>query len=462
MSKRVILVGGSGFWSEQNHIRNLLSLRNESDARVAVIIDIINPASLLRHENLQAILARDDPQWVNPSGFSSIDDVFAHIGFTPDLVIISSNPETHYKYALYCAQNNIPVLIDKPVIMVANAASDISASRDINQEFNTLLKESASQSTPVYTHLRRRALPAFVKIRDELASNYEQTKAPLTHLTIQVNGGIHKLPAEFESDYGAHGYQNGVGSLSHSAYHYIDVMLWLFSAAIGTTETINIKLNYVKRVSDYLGSNGYSYIQALLGLGKVEVMTSSPLPAALLAAELDSGFTLELRDKRGYVVGAMTFNFNHTGFSPRQRGVELTNHSNFRDGGRMSQIYLDIHQSTVQHWQMIKNDVVFNGNTIGLVTRRHPSIGTDHEENRYTDAYDNIEFPMERGLLRLLKNDSSITNEEMVKLGLKPLKDEAINMAVLGAFYELIASDYKKTETREIIIKVQDFFKKQD
>ncbi len=462
LQKNVVLVGGSGFWSDQNYIKNLLEIKQKRLIKVTAIIDPQNPYESQRHHNLKAILAMDNPQWVNPSEFSTIDEIFAQLKEPPALVIVSCNPDRHFSYIQHCISNDIHTLIDKPVCVTSGAAANLDNAKQIYNDFLHLInkKELSGGTSMALTVLRRRSLKPFMHVADEVARCYRETGQGITQINLIVNGGIHKFPKEFYFNTGAHGYLEGIGSLSHSAYHYIDIITWLLEQAPGDLAYLRIGLNSVKRISDYLNSNGYSSLQKLLDIPEEIATAPGVIPQQILDAELDTNFTLEMLNSEHAVIGAINFIDCHTTFSPRTRGVELNgDHANYTDGGRMSHIYLDVQQGPLQSWQVDKNDIVFSTQSIRVSGRRHPSYHSETTYSQiYTDAYEKAERPMAQLLDEVIaKLDSPGNDQSIPGSYIKDLNLELFNMRLYSAFYELLAME-KTGEHKKLEVDINELF----
>src|SRR5262249_1051778 len=146
------------------------------------------------------------------------------------------------------------------------------------------------------TPLRRRALSPFVTIAESLQSIHKRTGEGITYVNAIINSGVHRYPVEFLKG-GAHGYLDGVGSLSHSSYHYLDVIAWYLQCAPGSIAKIGITLPYIIRVRDYIARQGYSQLLQLNGENSSVVAPDITLPNRVLNAELDFTIHLHLYDQ---------------------------------------------------------------------------------------------------------------------------------------------------------------------
>jgi hypothetical protein len=450
----VVVIGGSGFWSEANHIPNLLAIKNRMPAlKVVGICDVQDPyeTNVATRVQLRRLLQLDAPAWVSVkhTDEANIDGLAQlHADKHIDLMIIACNPTKHFDYAMWAMSKGVSVVCDKPLIDVANAASDPGAAISIWEKYNELLNAyiAAKRKKPYLSFsliLRRRALPAFNAVAERLQYVSNAYGAGVNHLNILNHNGVYKYPEEMEGT-GAHDFSMGVGALSHSSYHYIDLFTRYLSVAKGDVTHIVPRLSSVYRIKDYLDAESYN---SLKKINNHSVRKSDKtLPPYVVACELDFAFHIDFLRADGRRVGDGNFISNHTSFSPRTRGVVagVTEPAQYKDGGRISHLYIDVHQSGLQNLQIIKNDVAFQGPSIMLNSRTHPKVSRlpDHESINFDDAYNKTEYHL-KDMLELVVD--AIVHKEQVQSDLViDITEDALNMRLFAKFYELIALDYIK------------------
>ena len=208
---RIAIIGGSGFWSETGHHKHLISISKDLDVKLVAIVDLVDPRIVTKHENMQINLGRDSTAWINPVDFKDTDSIIKTLKekYKINLVIIASTPCTHYSYGMSAIKYRINTICDKPIISHNNASTDINASNAIRDDFNKLLNAytEAKKDTPnliFHSILRRRALKSFVRVAEDLGEIYQRTGVGVNNISITVNGGKYKFPAELDKP-GAHG-----------------------------------------------------------------------------------------------------------------------------------------------------------------------------------------------------------------------------------------------------------------
>lgn len=468
MSKKVniIIFGGSGHWAEQNHYPAILSLKKKTDdVRVVAICDPIDPYSTdsahyaVGRSNLAAILESDRPEWINSNAFDN-EELMAYLSEVADksginAAIISTNPTQHFRYALWAAQRSVAVICDKPLVVTRDASWRSDQALKIDRQFKDLTSAIEAGGLPSHrafvVPLRRRALRPFTQMADEISHVYKKYEQPITHMNLLVNGGVHRYPKEYLKG-GAHGFVEGIGSLSHSSYHYLDVIAWYIKLAPGNIKKVGISVQYVRRVKDYLKSHAYKQLLELNNESAESVEVTN-IPESVLNAELDFSLHYTFYDENNLPVADVNYIYASTSFSPRKAkySEDILDHANSKGGGRMSQIFMDIHQGVMQNWQLIKNDEVFDGNEIEVTHRMHPEIGAKSERLVYGDAYEEKINPMSLVEDFLLSTaDERSSNQE-----LQDIHSQQLSQRLFSLSYQKIADEFEGN-TDELVFNISD------
>ncbi|MCX7928341.1 MAG: Gfo/Idh/MocA family oxidoreductase [Patescibacteria group bacterium] len=453
-SIRIIVIGGTGKWCEENYYPAILSvLREGIDVKVVAIIDKINPNTPPKGEvrtNLNEVLKLFKPIYLNPPNyereliFQMLNDLKARTG--ANLVIVSTNPSVHYLYCSWAVENHVNVFCDKPLIAEVNCSSNVSSAKKIRIEYEDLLikYKKAVSSNPKYifmTPLRRRALTPYLKTAQSLQEIYDKTKEGIRYMHVILNGGIHKYPQEIAKG-GAHGYLEGIGTLSHTSYHFIDLIAWYISCAPGDIEFIKINMPYVLRISDYLAAKSYRTLRNLVE-GNKKFNDKLFIPRSILAAEIDFHFLLTFFDKKGRKVGCCNFIVDYSAYAPRMNlyDPQIIEYAHAKNGGRMSASYMDIHQGALQNIQIIKNDVVSEGHNIKVLTRVHPLLGQKFSEENYHNAYDEHTVNTVQITSDALRK--IVGRNQNLAIYTTSLDKQYLTFLLYSSFYELIAEEYE-------------------
>lgn len=448
----ILLVGAAGVWSESNHIPNILKLKKKyPHINVAAVCDINDPYKEIENKHLAKILEQDQSIWIKAENNMSapVERLSELHDRQPiDLVVIACNPTAHYDYALWAIKRGIHVVCDKPLVVTQNSASDIDAAKSNWQKYEQLCDayKTARKHRPNLIFamvLRRRSLKPFRIVAERLAQTSLKFGAGITHLNILNHSGVYKYPEEIDKGSGAHDFTSGVGSLSHSAYHYIDLLSWYLRAAPGDIKYLKPRLASIFRVDDYLKAASYSSLQRVNNHPKSSNKTN--VSEKTLAVELDSCFNIGLYDSKMNLVGDINFVSNHISFGPRllKSRPGVSNPSQLKDGGRISHLYVDVHQSGLQNMQILKNDLAFGESNIQLELRSHPNLGYDVRE---THLFDNAYKKVDHSLGDLFEEVIlAITERRLVRNDMTPnILEDGLNNRIFSKFYELIARNYRE------------------
>ncbi|MFJ5803768.1 Gfo/Idh/MocA family oxidoreductase [Streptomyces decoyicus] len=434
--------------------------------RVGAICDPRDPyrGGLAAVAPLGKLLRLDQPQWLDPAGLSA-DAVHQaldalHAEQPLDAVIIACSPVHHIVYLQWAVRRGVHALCDKPVVCAENASWDPGAALRVERHFDDLLGELTRQQEKKPCHLavplRRRANDAYLTAAREIEAVHHNHKQGITSINLIKNAGMYRLPAEYGLG-DAHGYSSGVGSLAFSSYHFIDVIAWYLSLALGQATQLAVTNPYVRRLGDYLQTNESEVLGELLE-GREGAGERPELPPAALRAEVDFVFHAELLDEDERKLGLLTYScFNNTyshRTSPPQK-VDLDGLIPFREKGRMSQFVMDINQGSLQHLVMSKNDVVGENYQIALRRRRNPCIS---DEPSRSWLFENAHAGSDITPRHLTQAFIKLAAREEISpdLGsrLSFLENQRLSHALFSSFYQLIATNYAGGSPERRIIRL--------
>jgi hypothetical protein len=169
-----------------------------------------------------------------------------------DSVIISTEPLMHYKYAKWALENNLNILMDKPITSERNISTDIKKANKIKGDYDELASEYKNRKQKGFVQAfslmsQRRFHPAYTFIKDKIEEVFETTNCPLTSIQISHSDGQWRFPTEIvEQDY--HPYNQGYGKVSHSGYHSLDMVNWF----VGITSKGKKKIDNIDVFSSFV------------------------------------------------------------------------------------------------------------------------------------------------------------------------------------------------------------------
>lgn len=142
-----------------------------------------------------------------------------------DGVIIATEPTVHYAYSSWAIDNNLHVLLDKPIIWKDNIVNDLSIALSLYDEYIQLKqKYENSKWLFFWINTQRRYHPWFTFVNQYINEIKERTWVPITHINSFHSDWQRRLPNEIVTqDY--HPYNSWYWKASHSGYHLFD-FIW--------------------------------------------------------------------------------------------------------------------------------------------------------------------------------------------------------------------------------------------
>ena len=188
-----------------------------------------------------------------------------------DSVIISTDPNSHKAYSLWALDNELNILIDKPICARNNASFDIKEAKKILSDFEEIeelyyIKKKQKKELIFSCMAQRRYHPAMIRIKKEIKNGFFATNCPISSITMLHSDGQWRMPNEILYEK-YHGFNEGIGKCSHSGYHFFDIISWFLDDDLGKNkkyDQITIFSNFV-RPMDFLSQINYSDYNNLFG-----------------------------------------------------------------------------------------------------------------------------------------------------------------------------------------------------
>lgn len=271
-------------------------------------------------------------------------------------VIIATDPLAHKAYALWALSHNLPILMDKPVTARINTAHDIIEARGIYEDYLELLEAYTQSKTSIFSlSVQRRYHVGFNLVFDKIREIKEAFDMPVTSVQSLHADGQWRMPSEIiEQIY--HPY-NIYGKVSHSGYHFTDLIARLIEASYQDSNSpkritsINTYSSFVepRGLLKQLNQNDYKKI-----LGNAYEHTSQLTDKELFKAyenfgEVDATSILQLMNGDD-VIGNITLNLLHNSFS--RRDWILPGEDLYKGNGRVKHEYHNIQQGPFQNIQI--------------------------------------------------------------------------------------------------------------
>ena len=145
--------------------------------------------------------------------------------------IISTEPKAHLAYADFLIENNINILMDKPITAPVDVINSSLQAEKIRLEYNDLcskykIQKSYNNDLIFSIQCQRRFHEGYIFVKKTLKDIVERYNVPISYIDIFHSDGMWNMPDEFIYREN-HPYKYGYGKLFHSGYHFIDLLTWL-------------------------------------------------------------------------------------------------------------------------------------------------------------------------------------------------------------------------------------------
>jgi len=442
----IVFIGAYGDWSKKNHLKALYQLRNEGfPVEVKLICE---NAGIHEEITIQKNPILQNAQILRPikdsnSLFRKLDQYKNE--FDLNLIIIASPPTTHYNYLLWAFKEKINVICDKPIFINSESAISLTRSKNNHKKLDLLSTiYNENNSIKFLCPIRRRKNDAFNSVKQNIKNVFSKYNQGINYMNLTVSGGGVKHPADLLLT-GAHGYIDGIGTLSYSSFHYIDLLISYLKVGIGNCKYIRPKLVNLMRVEDQLHSNVH---KPLFKLIENKVKKNPILSRSILKAETDFTFMIEILDDERRIIGSILYSYLNSSFTPRLIGSDhdFRNPCIEKNGGRMSHFMFDINQGALQKIALVKSDIAYQQNNIKVIYHRHPFVeGNRFEEFEFNNSYSSSSItPIDlvKNFIKQMCNLMDDNEDSLKNLGFNSFQ---LTNKLLFHMYEQIASyDRKK------------------
>ncbi len=293
-------------------------------------------------------------------------------------VIISTDPLCHYQYAKWALKKELSILMDKPITVTKNVSTNPELSNKLNEhyiELKNLYKKINNKKRKTLFSIvsQRRFHNGFKKVKKLLQEVYEKTNCPPTSIQISHSDGQWRLPHEIvDIDY--HSYNHGFGKVSHSGYHFIDIINFLTDFVEKDKGADNVDINSkFLRPLDFIFQITIEDYKKIFGeeFSKINKYDINLLNERMKNfGEIDAFITLAFK-KGDRIVLIGSVNLIHNSFS--LRGNLIPNKDLYKGNGRVRHESYTIEQGPFQCIQIIS----FQSKEV--IKEKRPNYGTGGE-----------------------------------------------------------------------------------
>ncbi len=374
---RVALVGAASRWASEIYLPALAQAARAWNAAALLDLDAALNAALPR---LGVALGSAGPS--KPYGLTgdwrqdrpilaSMDREFA-----PDLLIVSTSPESHFDYAKWSIEQGIDIILDKPPAALPHQF-ELASGDALDSAFASLLlslrrsrHRRSGRRCHVLSPLRRRGYWPYSALLAHVAEVESATGAAPTYLYIGYNDGSYRFPDEYDRP-GAHGYRTGLGILTHTGYHFLDYAARCFSRSPAGASVRSASIAAVATTQDSPSAADRAFAELLTGSANASVPVP---PAAPPLAELNLDLHFGLSAGPGHTAN-LFLSLHHRG--PTRRTTAAYPATQSHDEARVDDTVAVLHQGPFQSVQFMIADNAGGAHPHGycrLVRRLHPRL----------------------------------------------------------------------------------------
>ena len=355
MSKNFLIIGGLGHWSQKHYVP-LLS--KNKICKNLIICDIKNIQASskdyiyikLPKENQIAIIK------------NAIDE------YSIDVVIISTPPIYHDFYLTNLISTGVNFICDKPLVAVKGQSYDKEQVLKIKEKSNEILELKNKYKVLIYTPLRRHVQNFYNNIYDSVKMISENFNQNITFASLYENDGVYRWDNEMDIDF-AHGYNNGLGKVTQTGYHILDIVAKLIESGCQNINSIKCQALNVHNVGDNENSKSVKNLKKLLDVDSTDSLNNELIKSAELditikvvvtyCDDVDSNFYIHLR---------------HSGVTNRM--VKQYSIENPGDEGRTDDSQFIIEQGPMQNIYSIvfANDTISEEKKSTTFIKRHLKV----------------------------------------------------------------------------------------
>ena len=392
INKNVLIIGGLGHWSKKTYL-TALSKKYFNGKLIVCDIKERNDTNF-DYYRLSGIEDKD---------ISTIRKLIDF--FKIDIVIISTPPETHFTYLNGLIDLGINIICDKPLV------SDVNSQNILLKYCDLLSRKKAKIYSPLRRQVQKFYTTAYSNIkliRDEFDQNVKL-------VTYYENDGVHRWDDEMEIDF-AHGYRSGLGKLSHTGYHILDVIARIINDGCKNVKSICCEITDQHIVENNKDSKTNKNLQALLGVSPSQVNLEDNTNKAEL--DITVKYSINFDDD---IPSYIYLFLRHSGVSHRE--TKQYDQFNTGDNGRTDNSMFVIEQGAFQN---IFASVFADSSTKGSKGKSYLTI------KKHKLIAKKLKQPQTQKLT--IKNVKDISNQQIVR-------------NLIGAFYDVSLQEvYKNLE----------------
>ena len=239
---------------------------------------------------------------------------------SPDCsVIISTEAKAHMPYLFWAIDKDLDILMDKPISAPIGAGTNITAARQIFEDYLAIAARLEKSKSNVIVQCQRRSHPGYQLVNTYLSDFLQDYQIPISYIDIYHADGMWCMPPElFQRE--NHPYKYGYGKLMHSGYHFIDLLAWLLNLNLLVTHKKPTVMDlFVKcfKGYDFLHQISAADYQKLFNTDQFKPFFKPAMKQqAKTLGEIDTSILCQLK-RQDVVITTATLNLQQNSFSRR-------------------------------------------------------------------------------------------------------------------------------------------------
>ncbi|MEG2310829.1 MAG: Gfo/Idh/MocA family oxidoreductase, partial [Clostridia bacterium] len=196
--------------------RIYINLLKENNLPLDILVDLKSKESELNNNNelsnIKLFFIEDsekDKRELSSSNYHKLQQICMEHNIK--YAIISTEPKSHFAYITFCLENNINILIDKPITVPTNF-NNLDWYKEIYQDYKKIYNLYKNRDLKFYIMCQRRAHNGFLLAFDILQKTMKDYNIPITYLDIYHSDGVLNMPIDFINREN-HPYKYGYGKL---------------------------------------------------------------------------------------------------------------------------------------------------------------------------------------------------------------------------------------------------------
>lgn len=447
-----VMLCGCGQWAKSAHLPVLAKMSDR--VSLTHVVELNDRAGNVREVLREKGIKDWEAVKIIGSGPDSVPESRMPAKGEVDACIVATISEQHLQYTRWSLQNGLHTLSDKPLSFHAWASTDPDKARSIASDYGDLTGLARQNGDPVFMlATQKRYQWAFHKMAERI-EKVAETGYPVTSVDCATSDGYWMLPWEYTGQK-FHSYDQGGGKLTHTGYHFLDIVPWLMrhSGLYGrntiTHAFITANLFRPSDSASLMKPEDIAYLVRAKNAGNATVADD--------LGDINSHIQVKFCNGKRFVT-SVNFTFLHEGFSLRTtgdigesvKGRTKIDHMAVSQGpvfyARFSRIAKMLDADAVSpigrpdHFEL---DFIAN-NLTGL-----PRIEQLKPESPETyDGCGDDELPTTDFL-------EAVLDPARASRVISPVSDHKIGVQLMSAAYESAALSFREMDGRPVPVKIE-------